>query len=206
MLYSKKFFFFLFLLSLTGLLRTELQADAQSHPAAQVVQDHSGEMSVSVSGVQARNGIDGWSHAGMIGLKSTWERRYGLDPSLELRGVYPFPSSDVATEKSVQVGVSFARQVWRFRPYGDFFMGRGKIEYSSSYVYNSTVYVNSSGFLYGPGAGLEYPLFGRFSLKADFQYQHWAVPTVRSGSAWSTAGSAGIVYRFRNAARTDLSR
>ena len=56
----------------------------------------------------------------------------------------------------------------------------------------------STTWVYSPGAGFDYDLTDRLSLKVDAQLQHWGggdTPTP-SGHIYTTIGTAGLVYRF----------
>lgn len=162
------------------------------------VKDRAGEFRIFSGYVRDNNGVSGVDRSAMVGMELTFQPWLKMDPNVEMRAVYPVKSGDGASEKSVLAGLSFSHTFRRFRPYGDFLYGRGRIEYPKSYEYNNYVYVNSASNIFSPGGGVDVRLWGRLSLKADFQYQHWHTAAVSGEHVWSEVGSVGLSYRFRD--------
>jgi hypothetical protein len=121
----------------------------------------------------------------------------GYHPSIEIRGTYPFHSGTIAGLKSFLAGGRIDRQYGNFRPYADFLLGRGQIDYQSGgFIAGPITYISSTTNVYSPGAGVDYDFTDHFSLKADFQYQFWSTPVVSSGSIHPKVGTRALVYRF----------
>jgi opacity protein-like surface antigen len=81
----------------------------------------------------------------------------------------------------------------RWRPYGKFLMGGGKMTYPFSIG-------ESSYFVMAPGGGLDYILTRRWRVRADYEYQIWpSAPHVffQPGSMRPNGFSLGIAYRIR---------
>jgi hypothetical protein len=123
-------------------------------------------------------------------------------PSIEIRGTYPIDDGHIASEKNFLGGVKVEYPVHRFHPYGDFFVGRGEIDYNNGgfiVIVSPTEtlnYLSSNTTIYSPGGGLDYDISHTIALKADVQVQHWDVPVLPSGSAWATSLTFGAVYNF----------
>lgn len=123
----------------------------------------------------------------------------GVRPVVEVRGLYPIDGGNVASQKSILLGprVDFLLN-HRLRPYGDFLIGRGEMDYKNGgYLFdNAAVYVETTTNVYSPGGGVDYDLSSHLSFKVDMQLQHWDYTPTASGSLWSKVGTVGIVYRF----------
>jgi hypothetical protein len=116
---------------------------------------------------------------------------------IEIRGTYPIAAGNVNKQKSLVAGPVIEYAVGRFRPYADFLIGKGAINYlSGGYVFGTEKYISSSTVVYSPGVGLDYSITHHFALKADLQYQHWEVPAAVSGHINPTVVSLGGQYMF----------
>ena len=116
---------------------------------------------------------------------------------IEIRGTYPIAAGNVDKRKSFVAGPIIEYTVGRFRPYADFLIGKGAINYlRGGYVFGSEKYISSSTVVYSPGLGLEYNITYHFAIKADLQYQHWDVPVAASGHINPTVVSLGGKYMF----------
>jgi hypothetical protein len=169
--------------------------------------DHDGELSAYSSYVRTNTEFLGSNTAAMAGAALTFKPRFGLDPNVEIRGFYPVStSSGSASESGLLGGLSLDRHFGHFRPYGDFLYGWGRITYPGSYEYNDYVYLYTSSSIYSPGGGVDFHLFGRWSLKGDFQYQHWNVPVIDAGHVWQPSTSIGISYRILDSVEKRVAR
>jgi hypothetical protein len=122
-------------------------------------------------------------------------RRYSS--VIEIRGTYPIAGGNVDKQKSFVAGPVIEYPVGRFRPYADFLVGKGAINYlQGGYVFGNRKYISSSTVVYSPGMGLDYRITHHFALKADLQYQHWDVPVAGSGHINPTVMSLGGKYMF----------
>lgn len=119
-----------------------------------------------------------------------------LRPVIEIRGNYPFYEGQVDRQKSFLGGLKVERQIGALRPYANFLIGRGEVDYKNGLQLGSLLYLKTVSTVYSPGFGVEYDVSPRFSAKVDFQYQYWDTPAVVSGSIHPKALSAGVVYRF----------
>jgi Outer membrane protein beta-barrel domain len=121
----------------------------------------------------------------------------GYHPSIELRGTYPVHTGSISSQKSALGGVRIDRQFGNFRPYANFLIGRGEIDYQNGgFIIGPITYLSSTTNVYSPGGGVDYDFTDHFSLKADFQYQFWSTPVVSSGSIHPKATTLALVYRF----------
>jgi hypothetical protein len=116
---------------------------------------------------------------------------------IEIRGTYPIAAGNVDKQKSFVSGPVIGYPVGRFRPYADFLIGKGAINYlGGGYIFGSQKYISSSSVIYSPGVGLDCSMTHHFALKADLQYQRWRVPVAVSGHINSTFVSLGGTYMF----------
>ena len=152
-------------------------------------------------------GLEGSRNLGITaGVDLGFHPYFGLEPSVEVRGTYPADSGAVVGEESVLAGLRVQKRYGRFRPYADFLVGRGQLNYQNGgYPVPSQnfEYLQSTTNVFSPGIGVEVDVTPHFSLLLDGQYQRWAVPFtpgVIPGPAashiWSTPGTIGVSYRF----------
>lgn len=118
-------------------------------------------------------------------------------PSLEFRGTIPVHSGTIDGQKSFLGGLKIDRDFDRFRPYADFLVGRGQIDYQrGGFTVGPLTYLSTTTTVLSPGLGVDYMVTDHWSAKADFQYQFWDTPVVPSGSIHPKVLTLGAVYRF----------
>jgi hypothetical protein len=142
--------------------------------------------------------IDGGKNAGFTaGVDLTFLRFRHFKPAIEARGTYPVDDGHLASEKNFLVGPKVEYPWHRLHPYGDFLIGRGEINYISTFIVgNDLQYISSNTAVYSPGGGLDYDLWHNIALKGDFQAQHWDTPVVPAGSVWAKSVTFAVVYNF----------
>jgi hypothetical protein len=121
-----------------------------------------------------------------------------LRPTLEVRGTYPIDGGDVDSQKSILAGgkVEFL-PTRRIRPYGNFLIGRGEMDYKNGgYYFDYSMYKLTTTNVLSPGFGFDYDVTRHLSLRADGQYQHWGEAPTPSGAVYAKVGTVGVVYRF----------
>ncbi len=85
-------------------------------------------------------------------------------------------------------GLRYHFNMKRFQPYAKGLVGVGDFNFPYGYAYGSYLVV-------APGAGVDYRLSHRWSLRAvDFEYQYW--PQFTYGAMSSAGISTGIRYRI----------
>ena len=120
-------------------------------------------------------------------------------PSVEVRGTYPIDDGEVASQKNILFGPKVERFYGNFRPYVDFFYGRGKIDYLHGGYPNpagTLLYLDSVSNVFGAGGGLDITVTDHFAIKLDGQFQRYGTPVTTSGSLYSKPFTIGVVYRF----------
>ncbi|WP_420237442.1 outer membrane protein [Telmatobacter bradus] len=162
------------------------------------IRDHGGEWNLFAGAAGLNTQINGWNTSGILGLQRDFRPIFHLEPSLEVRGIYPLQNGSAAAERSGMGGVNLGHRFGKFKLYGSGEYGRGKIQFPSGYAYGDYYYVDWASNVYAVGGGVDYHLFGRWSIKADYLQQHWTVPMVSTGSTWTPVGSLSVVYRFRS--------
>jgi hypothetical protein len=120
-------------------------------------------------------------------------------PSVEVRGTYPVEKGGIDAQESAYVGGKVERRFGRYRPYGDFFYGRGRIDYQGA-GYPSPdgrfIYLYTNSAVYSPGGGVDIDLTPHFATKFDFQYQHFGTPAVAANHVYAKAATVAVIYRF----------
>jgi hypothetical protein len=174
------------LLALTALLT--LAACARSvHAQAQPTASGPGTFvsaGVGYSAYQADYGqrvIDGAMV--FVDVHPTW--RYGVEGEARLLNMR---TSEDVTESTYMVGPHVFLMQGRLRPYAKLLVGLGKINLPFNYG-------QGTFFAYAPGAGVDYTVSDRISLRlVDFEYQEW--PQFTFGNLHPYGVSAGIVIRI----------
>ena len=126
-------------------------------------------------------------------------------PSVELRGTFPIDDGEVVGQRSAEGGLRISKRYHTVRPYADFLIGRGQLNYQNGGFIvpsQSFLYLESTSTIYSPGVGAEIDLRDHLALMLDGQLQHWDIPfstsgdTSQPGHLWSKVGTVGVVYRF----------
>lgn len=118
-------------------------------------------------------------------------------PSIELRGTYPIKGGTIASEKNFMGGVKVEYPYGNFHPYANFLIGRGEINYQNGgFVTGNLLYFRSQSTIFSPGFGVDYDVAKDWAIKGDYQFQHWDVPVLPSGSTNANSISVGVLYRF----------
>ena len=122
---------------------------------------------------------------------------HGFHPAAEVRGTYPVHSGTIDGQKSVLGGLRVDRQFGFARPYVDFLVGRGEIDYQNGgFLIPPLTYLSTSTLVYSPGVGMDLDISHHWAFKADYQYQSWSTPVVSSGTIHPSVVTLGAVYRF----------
>jgi hypothetical protein len=125
---------------------------------------------------QSKNlGITGYVDADTV-------RRFGIEA--EGRWLMFHETNDIHAETYL-AGPRYHFNVGRFQPYVKGMAGIGKF----TFTYN---YAHGTYFVVGPGAGLDYRILPRLSVRADGEYQYW--PNFTFGAMSSGGISVGLRY------------
>jgi hypothetical protein len=179
-------------LAMAGIATTAASAQASPTAVRRV------DISAFVGGTGTFTGLNSGKNAGITaGIDLNLPRRFGVRPSLEVRGTTPFDRGRVDSQKDVLAGVRAEFLSGRLHPYADFLIGRGEISYSGYRTASgASIYGNSNSTVISPGVGARYNLVGNFSVFGDAQFQHWDTPVSPSGHLFAKPITAGLVYRF----------
>jgi hypothetical protein len=140
-----------------------------------------------------------------VGITAGVDLRVGhighYDPSIEIRGTYPFHKGMIASEKNVLGGIKVERPIFHemIHPYGGLLFGRGEINYQGTGYYvasSSLVYYYTVSNVISPFAGVDFEISHHFAIKADAQFVHYNTPIAASGSIDAVPVSIGVVYKF----------
>ncbi len=145
-------------------------------------------------------GLDSGENTGVTaGVDLSLPSYRGLDPSVEVRGTFPFEKGSVDSQKNVLGGLKVALHHGHLFPYANLLVGRGEITYPGNghgVPGTPIFYTESSTIVVSPGAGLDLGLSHQLALKMDLQLQHYATKVTASGHIYAGAATAGLVYRF----------
>ena len=119
-----------------------------------------------------------------------------LRPVIEVRGNYPVYEGQVDKQKSFLGGLKVEKEIGPLRPYANFLIGRGQIDFKNGLQEGNLLFLKTVTSVYSPGLGVEYDVFPQWSAKVDLQYQYWSTPAVIGQSINPTALSVGVVYRL----------
>lgn len=180
---------------LGGVLAMGGAAGAQARPTAKQTL----QVSVFAGAAGVYTGLDGGKNLSLsAGVDVGFRRFFGVDPAVEVRGLYPVKTGSVDSQKNVLAGLLAGRQFWVVHPYVDFLFGRGEIEYAPPYPVPSLglYYSLSTSNVLSPGIGVDLDVTRRFGVRADAQYQRYATPVTSSGSLYAKPITFGVIYHL----------
>ncbi len=110
-----------------------------------------------------------WNQAIAMGADFRLGRFAFGQPAIGARLTYSY--GPFANESTYMFGPE-VHYMWRkLRPYGDFFIGKGNIDYKGTSFKDDSI-------VYEPGGGVDYHINRRWSIRLiDFQYQFWNLST-----------------------------
>ena len=157
------------------------------------------QLSTFATGTVVNTGIDGNRNYGLTaGIDLGIHKYFGVNPSFEVRGTYPF-GGGVVRARNLLGGLRVSRPFGRVMLYADILFGRGQINYGASGVPNylgTTEYVQTPSNVLSPGFGVDLGLSDKFSIKADFQSERYSTPVLASGRVYADFFSMGVAYGF----------
>jgi hypothetical protein len=132
-----------------------------------------------------------------VGLDLALSPWQGMRPILEVRATDPVDKGSTVAQRDILAGLRLDFLLGsRLHPYGDFLFGRGEMKYAAGgYNFNDFSYLESTTYVYSPGAGFDFDLTTHFVIKVDGQFQRWDGPTA-SGTVHPAIGTIGLVYRI----------
>jgi hypothetical protein len=131
----------------------------------------------------------GYNDGVMFGMDFTQHIHFPVEPSLEAR-VNIAPGDDIK-QNSYMFGPVLNARVGPFRPYGDFLIGLGTINFNHPAY---PTYTHDTSTVYDFGGGVEVALVRGVRLKFDMQYQHWQLGTTNQTAFTPVLASAGLAY------------
>ncbi len=124
---------------------------------------------------------------------------FSLEPSIEVRGTYPVHDGTIDAQKNILGGLKVAKRFGPFHPYGDILFGRDEIDYQNGGYSDPSgllSYLKTVSGVLAPGAGIDFDVSPRFSLKADASFPRYATPVTTSGHVTAMSLTGGLVYHF----------
>jgi len=156
------------------------------------------QLSTFVAATGTFTDLEGGKNLGITaGADLTFLGFRSFRPAFEARGTYPINEGHISSQKNFLLGPKVEYPIGKVRPYADFLIGRGQIDYHSpGFVYGDTLYISSNTTVYSFGGGLDCNLTHNLAIKGDVQFQHWDTPATASGTIHPTALTLGVVYSF----------
>lgn len=132
------------------------------------------------------------------GANISLQPRFGLYPSLELRGTLPLASGNVASQKNIMGGIKLSKFYGPLHPYVNFLAGRAEFRYQTFPVTPdySSYYVQSTSNIFSPGGGVDFQVSSQLAFKFDAQFGLYSSPVTASGRGVVSSISAGLSYHF----------
>jgi hypothetical protein len=126
---------------------------------------------------------------------------HDFHPAIEVRGTYPVDGGTLDAQRNVLAGPRLSRAYSWGRPYVDFLVGRGQINYKNNGYPAANdprrIYLQTASNVFSPGGGITVDVTRGFRLMADAQYQRYSTPVTSSGHLYAKAFTLGIEYRIR---------
>ena len=177
------------------LLSAPYWAWGQSRPTARQTL----QISAFAGATGVYTGLDGGKNLSIgAGLDVGFRRFFGVDPAIEVRGLYPVKKGGIDSQESLLLGLQAGRHFGVFHPYVDFLFGRGQIDYDPARPNPSgTIYYQvTTSNVFSPGVGVDLDITRRFGVRADAQYQRWATPVTASGSLYAKPITFALIYHL----------
>ena len=142
--------------------------------------------------------IEGGRNAGITaGVDLALPTYHRYRPVLEGRGTYPIADGAIDAQKEFLAGLRVERQFGRWHPYGDFMVGRGKINYQNDgLTYGPLTYISSVSAIYSFGGGVDADLTSHFAVRGDVQVQRWDTPfpaSLTTATATATGARPAVI-------------
>ena len=180
----------------TTLLATAITLHAQAKPTAQ----KTGDLSVFALytrltpdyGPQENNGVT-------FGLDYTRYPTWWVKPSIEVRA--KIANGSTVDERAFGGGIRAVKPIGSFRPYVDFLISAGSINYHQVDPYilpNGKPYTSDGTVTYSFGGGLDVDVWRNFGVRGDFQFEKWHLDKNPATTFDLTpyGWSLGVVYRI----------
>ncbi len=118
-----------------------------------------------------------------------------LSPALEFR--YKDSAMGTVSEKTYGGGIRVERSFSYFRPYADFLISKGTINFAQKYYIGANGTGTNGSVVYSYGGGLDYDFADQWAVRVDFQQESWNVNKSPDVTLGPRALSFGILYHFR---------
>ena len=118
-----------------------------------------------------------------------------LSPAIEFR--YKDSSTGAVSEKTIGGGIRVERSFSYFRPYADFLISKGTINFAQKYYIGANGSGTNGSVVYSYGGGLDYDFADQWAVRVDFQQESWNVNKSPDVTLAPRALSFGILYHFR---------
>ncbi|WP_188759636.1 hypothetical protein [Edaphobacter acidisoli] len=118
-----------------------------------------------------------------------------LSPSLEVR--FKTSSMGTVSERTFGGGIRVERSFSYFRPYADFLISDGTINFAQKYYIGANGTGTNGSVVYSYGGGLDYDFADQWAVRVDYQQESWNVNKSPAVTLAPRALSFGVLYRFR---------
>lgn len=115
-------------------------------------------------------------------------------PSVEFR--FKKGNGRAVNERTIGGGIRVERSFRYFRPYADFLLSSGTITFAGKNYIGAQGTGSNGSIVYSLGGGLDYDISDRWSIRVDYQHEHWNVNKTPLVELTPVALSFGVRYRF----------
>lgn len=163
---------------------------------AQATAARSREANLSAFGMVTRLSTDYGGTVKAITIGGDYTRFYQLlSPALEIR--FKDSAMGAVSEKTFGGGIRVERSFSYFRPYADFLISKGTINFAQKYYIGANGTGTNGSVVYSYGGGLDYDFADQWAVRVDFQQENWNVNKSPDVQLTPRALSFGILYHFR---------
>lgn len=118
-----------------------------------------------------------------------------ISPAIEFR--YKDSTMGAVSERTIGGGIRVERSFSYFRPYADFLVSSGTINFAQKDYIGSNGTGSNSSIVYSYGGGLDYDFADQWAVRVDFQQESWSFNKSPVITLTPRALSVGILYHFR---------
>lgn len=118
-----------------------------------------------------------------------------VSPAVEVR----FKKSSLGTvsERTFGGGIRVEHAISYFHPYGDFLISSGTINFAGKNYIGANGTGSNGSVVYSYGGGVDYDFADQWSVRVDYQSEHWNLNETPAITLAPRALSFGVLYRFR---------
>lgn len=118
-----------------------------------------------------------------------------ISPAIEFR--YKGSTTGTVSEKTIGGGIRVERSFSYFRPYADFLISKGTIDFAQKNLIGANGTGTNGSVVYSYGGGVDYDFADQWAVRVDFQQESWNLNETPAVTLAPRALSFGVLYHFR---------